>query len=212
MVQAIAYLSMIETLPIQSSGLTLVPTIMTVSSPLDHQVVWNLRGLLDPHDPTDFLEEYYGRKPLILRRDRPDYYATLLSLADVDELLSSTSIREPLIRVARSGTKVFLQGGRRRRYFEECAILDSLYAEYRNGASIILDFIHERWAPLTTLSRDLSVELSAGCQVNAYLTPPHSAALNPHYDSHDVFVLQAHGTKEWKIYENVYPLPLPGQE
>lgn len=212
MARGIASRSTIAIRRTPSFGLTSAPTTTTMSPPgPEDQYRWNLRRILHPHDPAEFLASYFGNKPLLIQRGESDYYAGLMSLADVDRLLSSSSIRQPLIRLARSGSQVPLHG-HKRRYYEEYGALQTLYSEYRAGASIILDFVHERWAPLATLTRELSVELSAGCQVNAYLTPPGSAALKPHYDSHDVFVLQTSGSKAWRIYENGYPLPLPGQE
>ena len=32
-----------------------------------------------------------------------------------------------------------------------------------------------------------------------------------HYDAHDVFVLQAEGSKHWRLYRGPIHLPLPGQ-
>ncbi len=48
-------------------------------------------------------------------------------------------------------------------------------------------------------------------QVNAYLTPPQNTGFAPHYDTHDVFVLQFAGRKRWRIYEPVLQTPLRDQ-
>jgi hypothetical protein len=90
-------------------------------------------------------------------------------------------------------------------------VLEALYAEYRHGATIVLQALHERWPTLTILCRSLAWDLSAGVQVNAYLTPPNAQGLKPHYDTHDVFVLQAAGSKHWSLYDVPTPLPLRGQ-
>ena len=47
--------------------------------------------------------------------------------------------------------------------------------------------------------------------MNAYVTPPSSQGFAPHYDTHDVFVLQISGEKHWLIHAPVHPDPLSTQ-
>jgi hypothetical protein len=48
-------------------------------------------------------------------------------------------------------------------------------------------------------------------QANAYITPPTNRGFDPHYDVHDVFVLQVAGRKRWIVHEPVHHHPLPSQ-
>ena len=48
-------------------------------------------------------------------------------------------------------------------------------------------------------------------QINAYITPPQNQGFAPHYDVHDVFVLQVAGRKHWTIHEPVVEAPLDNQ-
>lgn len=89
--------------------------------------------------------------------------------------------------------------------------LETLYAQYRGGATIVIQFLHERWEPLKRLCHALAAEFSAGIHVNVYLTPRDEKGLLTHYDTHDVFVLQTEGSKHWRLYEEPFPLPLRGQ-
>jgi ribosomal protein L16 Arg81 hydroxylase len=41
-----------------------------------------------------------------------------------------------------------------------------------------------------------------------FLTPKNQEALLLHYDTHDVFVLQIHGKKRWKLYNADYKTPV----
>jgi hypothetical protein len=50
------------------------------------------------------------------------------------------------------------------------------------------------------LVRGLELELGHPCQVNAYITPPGAQGLALHHDPHDVFVLQAFGSKHWEVH------------
>lgn len=58
----------------------------------------------------------------------------------------------------------------------------------------------------------LASDFSASLQVNAYLTPANERGLDTHYDTHDVFILQADGSKHWRLYDaDPIRLPLKGQ-
>jgi hypothetical protein len=49
-------------------------------------------------------------------------------------------------------------------------------------------------------------------QTNIYFTPPRAQGFKPHWDTHDVFVLQTAGSKSWSIFDTKIPLPLLGQK
>jgi len=52
-----------------------------------------------------------------------------------------------------------------------------------------------------------SMRITAAANVNAYLTPAGSQGFGTHFDTHDVFVLQTHGAKLWRLYEPSHRLP-----
>src|SRR5437667_375820 len=171
-------------------------------------VIFDLKRLIHPIDPDIFKRDYWEKQPLIIRRGQPDYYRSLLSLADVDRVLSISSTWSPQIRVLREGKDISPQDRARHSLFGSAADLESLYAEYRRGATIVLQFLGERWEPLMGLCRGLANEFSASFQVNAYLTPAKERGLSTHYDTHDVFVLQTEGSKHWRLYKDD-PIRLP---
>ena len=86
--------------------------------------------------------------------------------------------------------------------------LELVHQEFRAGATLVFPFLHNRWPSLRGLVRNLSEELSAGVQINAYLTPPGARGFQTHYDTHDVLVLQVHGSKRWRVFEPPVTLPL----
>jgi ribosomal protein L16 Arg81 hydroxylase len=55
----------------------------------------------------------------------------------------------------------------------------------------------------------LGQELGHRFQTNLYLTPPNGKGFTPHWDNHDVFVLQVVGSKHWKIEKDRRALPHP---
>jgi len=73
-------------------------------------------------------------------------------------------------------------------------------ALFRDGATVVLQGLHRYHPPLSDLVAELELELGHPCQANAYLTPPGSQGFAVHRDSHDVFVFQTAGTKEWEVH------------
>jgi ribosomal protein L16 Arg81 hydroxylase len=177
-------------------------------SALDHPS-FDLARLIEPVTPASFKSDYWEKRPLIIARREPSYYERLLTLSDVDHILAHSSIRPSEIRIVRNGRDTPLSNLTAEGANLSEGSLEALYQEYRDGSTIVLLFLQERWPALKHLCRSIATELSAGVQVNVYLTPPGERALNTHYDTHDVFVLQTHGSKLWRIYDSPFPLPLP---
>ena len=83
-----------------------------------------------------------------------------------------------------------------------------VYQLFQEGSTIALAFLDTVVPALTLFCRTLENELCHPCQTNVYLTPPGAQGAKPHYDTHDVFVLQVEGSKKWTIYGTPVDLPL----
>jgi hypothetical protein len=130
----------------------------------------------------------------------------VLSLDDVDHLLTSVALRTPALRVVQDGT--VLPGSRFTRSATIAGapltgLVDArkVFDLYDEGATVVLQGLHRYWPPLTRLVRELELALGHPCQANAYLTPPGSQGFARHSDSHDVFVFQTHGHKQWEVVD-----------
>jgi hypothetical protein len=171
---------------------------------------WDLSAIIAPIPAATFTEEYWERRHLHVSRRDAEYFTSLFTMEDADYVLAHSSVDPSSIRVVRDGDEVplsrMVEGAVNRRH----VALEALYDEYRAGATIVLTFLHERWRPFRELCRSLSSEFSAAFQVNVYITPAGQRGLQKHYDTHDVFVLQVAGSKRWRIYETLTPLPLEG--
>jgi hypothetical protein len=75
----------------------------------------------------------------------------------------------------------------------------------------VLQALHRSWPPLVDFAARLAAELGHPVQINAYITPPQNRGFAPHYDVHDVFVLQVSGRKHWTIHPPVVDDPLDNQ-
>ncbi len=73
-------------------------------------------------------------------------------------------------------------------------------ALFEGGATVVFQGLHRYWPPLTRLVAELELELGHPCQANAYLTPPGAQGFAVHSDSHDVFVFQTAGSKQWEVH------------
>lgn len=168
-----------------------------------------LARLIAPIEPEAFAAEYWERHPLILRRGDSSTYAWLLTLSDADAILNETALDASQLRIVADGQVTPMAQVVAEQPGGTDQAAEALYDRYRKGGTLNLTFIHERWEPLGELCRSLSAELCARVHANAYLTPPQARGLKTHFDTHDVFVVQIHGTKHWRIYEPPVALPLP---
>jgi ribosomal protein L16 Arg81 hydroxylase len=155
-------------------------------------------------DAQTFLEKVWASRVHLHRTD-PAELVGLLSLDDADHLLTSTAIRTPSIRIAQDGS-VLPESSYTRSATLAGKPLTGLVdarkalALFDGGATIVFQGLHRYWPPLTRLIAELELELGHPCQANAYLTPPGAQGFAVHSDSHDVFVFQTAGSKQWEIH------------
>jgi ribosomal protein L16 Arg81 hydroxylase len=173
---------------------------------------FDVTALLAPVRPEDFFSEHWERKPLHLSREDARYYDSILTNEDLEKIISSADLRYPAIQLARNGsylapeayTKNLKHGTE---FFNGVPDLTQIQSEYRSGATVVLPALQRTWAPLRELCAVLEEDFSHAVHANAYLTPGDSPGFTPHYDTHDVFVLQIAGRKRWHVFEP--PLKLP---
>lgn len=166
-------------------------------------------------DVEGFVDGCWGRRPWLHRGDA-NGFADLLSLDDVDRILTATSPRRPAVRVLSNGREVpsarYTRAGTvGSRTVGDLPDADRLLALFDDGATIVLQGLQRTWPAVGRLCRGLEAFLTHPVQANAYLTPPGSQGLRVHHDTHDVFALQTHGRKRWVTYPPVMATPLPGQ-
>ena len=176
----------------------------------------------------EFARQYWAERPLLTKAGAtadpasavavdPAFgdFDDLFSAAAVDELVSVRGLRTPFLRMAKDGsvlaTSAFTRGGGAGATITDQVADDKVLAQLAAGATLVLQALHRTWPPLVRFGSELAAELGHPVQINAYITPPQNQGFAPHYDTHDVFVLQIAGTKRWRIHEPVLPDPLPHQ-
>lgn len=169
--------------------------------------MWSLDTLVSPMSGHEFFEKYFENKHLVVRRTSPNYFSQLLSLDDIDRVLSTLESTDDDISVVNAAEKIdhssYIYG-------DNTINTDQVFRLHHAGATIILNHLHNRHIPLKELCAELELEFSSGFQTNIYLTPAGAQGFKPHFDTHDVFVLQISGSKHWKIYDEPVKLALKG--
>jgi hypothetical protein len=150
-----------------------------------------------------FLGEVWRRNFHLARAAVTDP-ADVLSLADVDSLITQHGLRRPSLTVVRDGVELS-PNSYTYRDTEGTGGIDGLYdpagiaAELRRGSSITIRGLEHSWPSVKRTCRDLELELGHPIQANGYLSPAGSLGYPLHHDIHDVFVLQTAGGKEWEV-------------
>ncbi len=171
-----------------------------------------LARLIAPVEAGDFWRTHHGRRPL-LGRDAARAFGHLLSTPAIEALLAAGRLRHGECRLVGAGEKVpraqVAAGWLPRGAEADDAVVDPLRVAkvFAQGNTLVLDALHRHHAPIAALCRDLEGVFGHAVQANAYLTPAGGRGFDPHYDTHDVFVLQIEGRKRWRVYDDPVPAP-----
>jgi ribosomal protein L16 Arg81 hydroxylase len=169
---------------------------------------YSLAWLVRPLGRDEFLRDFWERRPALLRGN-PARFKRLLTLDRIDEILTTDTLDYPQVSLTNAAREVS-----RDEYVNSAGTVDPerLCRLYAAGCTVILSHLHERLDSLATLCRALENEFTFRLQTNVYLTPAGAQGFKPHFDTHDVWILQLTGAKRWKLYDSPLGLPLRGQE
>lgn len=166
----------------------------------------DLGRLLHGVSVEQFFERYWERRPLYVRRHHPDFYAGLASTHDIDVILETHRFRPNDLRLIKDGKLI---RDIKTRLSDESLDMAVVRAEYSRGATILLIDADLHAAGIAAICHRLSQQIGHVVAANIYLTPAQSRGFNPHYDHHDVFVLQLEGVKRWRLFQEYARLPMP---
>ena len=167
-----------------------------------------LERLLGSMSKEDFFGDFWEKKPLHMADQDSARFASLFSLQDLDSMLASlprntriSLLKNDLSRPDKPGTKATVG-----------TVIGEVYSKFSEGHTIIVNSMHQHWAPVRDLCCSLASELGFKVQANLYVTPKGTTGFSPHWDDHDVMVLQVSGKKEWRVYGNGPHLPRQTQD
>lgn len=170
---------------------------------------FDFEQLTAPVDPAAFFRDTWEKKPLVVSRNAREYYSRILSMRDVPSIIYFT---KPRFLGFRSDQPVTALDGvfphDAHLYFEREYDIVALSAEYAQSRSVNIHRFERHWPPVAALCRSLEAKLRHPVNATMFLTPKDSQGAEIHYDNVDVFILQIHGTKHWRIYKPTVWLPL----
>lgn len=168
----------------------------------------SIAHLLQPIALETFLSRYYDREQLVIDRGVPSHYDALAGLETLDDILCATQLGADDVHIADDS-----RGIDREEYLYGDEKVDAVRVQrlFDQGATISLRSLQSKVPALARLCRNAEQQFSCAFQANLYFTPAHAQGFKTHHDTHDVFVLQLAGSKEWRTYQPVVSLPLPGQ-
>lgn len=167
--------------------------------------------LIGPERVEDFFARIYEKEALVVHHNAPERFKGLMSIADVDRLVTSVDLKEGQLDLAQASSERRLQ---RTDYVDAAGYIDrgAVADFHRGGATIVLQQAHQLEPSLGRFCRGLEYIFSCHVQTNLYLTPPHAQGFPTHYDNHCVFVLQMEGEKSWRLYNKPVDTPFRGEE
>lgn len=160
---------------------------------LDH----GLGALLAPLALADFFASVWGQRHHHGSSDTPGRFAALLPDRGLEEVLSALRPQPDMLRLVRQGQPLPLSDFLLPDGFVDLVQLRNHYA---GGHTIVLNGA-ERFVPaIRALTNAIARDSDLETQVNVYATPPRAQGFSPHFDDHDVLVLQLRGRKTWCVH------------
>ncbi len=159
---------------------------------------FSLAELLAPLSVETFIDEIWDLAHYHVKRGRPGFFDALLpGPSTVDDLLELFGREPSAVRLVKGSDK---RGPENYRLIDGGLDLVAVGNDFADGYTIVLDGVEQYVRSVGRLARSIEVELNFPVQVNAYITPPGQVGLAPHYDDHDVLILQVQGSKTWHLY------------
>uniref|UniRef100_A0A4W4F451 Bifunctional lysine-specific demethylase and histidyl-hydroxylase n=1 Tax=Electrophorus electricus TaxID=8005 RepID=A0A4W4F451_ELEEL len=152
--------------------------------------------LLCPVLSKTFFRAHWEKKPLLIRRQNPDYYKGLFSTAEFDRILRNDDVQYGVNLDVTS----YANGRRETHTPPGRALPYTVWDFYESGCSLRMlnpqAFSSTVWNVLSILQEIFSSMAGA----NVYLTPAGTQGFAPHYDDIEAFIVQLEGKKHWRVY------------
>jgi hypothetical protein len=169
--------------------------------------------LLAPVPLAKFFAQSWGEHALRVPGAR-NKYTGLFGWQDLNHLLATQRLEPPRLRLAKHGAgaatlESFLQyrvnnSGKRQPHLD----VRALNRQLAGGATLNLNAVHEMHPSLAALAKAFARLFLVEPQINLYASFGRQPGFGPHWDDHDVFVLQLAGQKRWLLYGESRRYPL----
>ena len=165
-------------------------------------------NLISPFTLEEFFQNYYEKNYLHIARNNPTYYDSILNTDDIDLFFQNKTLQSNWLRVVKKGDE--LPAYKWTHSNSSIANNDRLFVLFNDAHTLIINSGCRSIPKLINYCSDLERELKFRLQFNIYITPFNAQGFAPHYDDHDVFILQTTGMKKWRLYHT--PIELPSRK
>lgn len=170
-------------------------------------MISDLADLLSPVTIAEFLDALRASRRMHVRTATPTRFEPLLPWQDIETLLDRHA-RADKLTLVRDGHP--LPGEFYRSPTGNEFSTQAFHKLAAQGVSVIIEKIDDSVPRIGHLAASIERELGTHAWVNAYLSIAKGGAFKPHVDTHDVLVLQIHGTKRWRIWKAEVAYPVEG--
>lgn len=165
----------------------------------------DLPSLLAPFPEEQFFEHFHNKTRFSIPVADRERAASLLPWRRINELLLN-EMDEKRFFIARDNNHLPLPFYRsEKRQTIRPGKLDDLIAQ---GVSMVINDIRAIVPAIGLLADDIERRLGCRVSVNSYLSFGRKSAFLPHWDDHDVLVVQVHGCKRWRFAPGPVPYPV----
>ncbi|GAB3421396.1 cupin domain-containing protein [Niabella aquatica] len=175
------------------------------------------KNIVAPCSVEDFFDQYHEKDILHIKRNDETYYKNILTSKEISDYLDRQDIFYPSVRIVKNGKEIphaeYTLKSTPIGHHRKDGIIntDKAFALFNNGATFVIQAGQRYFNNLSHCCLELSQKFNSPVQANLYITPDKSQGFNPHWDTHDVFVLQISGTKTWHLYGFEKELPTKNQ-
>ena len=169
-------------------------------------MITTLASLLAPVTENSFFEHFLLKSRLYVEARDSRRAESPLPWDAINRLLESDLLppsRLKLVRANKVIPPMLYRGGDEANPINPRG-LNSLLPQ---GVSIVIDGIEEYVPQLGRLSDSIERRLAQNVWINSYVSCGRGKAFKPHWDNHDVIVVQVHGGKRWRSFGVPSPPP-----
>lgn len=172
--------------------------------------------LISPVKVDDFFQNYFEKKHLHIHREIDGNYHHILNTVALDRYFQARNLTHDFLRVVKNGNDCHIDTWTKFEHRNNTnpyriVVMENLFSLFNEGATIVINAAQTAIPSLTEFCSSLEYELKTCVQPNVYITPPNSQGFMPHFDPHDVFILQILGNKKWYLYDSPEKLPVKYQ-
>ena len=171
--------------------------------------VSSFAALIAPADPVAFLAQDFGKTWRLLEGDEAKG-ARVFGWDDLNSLLAMDVWNAQAMTIVLDGQKAppsayCVQRPNRLGAPGAYPQRDKVMALLAEGASLVLNDIETLAPRVHAIVDQLQQTFNAKAAANLYYSQRARQGFRSHYDRHEVFALQVHGKKKWRVYQGRAP-------